>query len=147
MDGESKDDYMKRMKKKMYDKSHDMKKGCVKKAYTVRQDEMEKSYLGAEGDPHGSRSMLKENIVGKPYSVKKAPSTTKTKRSYKEQQEYAGLEEEIANLETEKAALEEEINSGKLDYELLNSKAIRIAELIQEIDSKMERWMDLDQLS
>ena len=78
---------------------------------------------------------------------KKAPSTTKTKRSYKEQQEYAGLEEEIANLETEKAALEEEINSGKLDYELLNSKAIRIAELIQEIDSKMERWMDLDQLS
>jgi len=83
-------------------------------------------------------------VVSKP---KKAPSTTKTKRSYKEQQEYAGLEEEIANLETEKEALEEEINSGKLDYELLNSKAIRIAELIQEIDSKMERWMDLDQLS
>jgi ATP-binding cassette subfamily F protein uup len=83
-------------------------------------------------------------VVSKP---KKAPSTTNTKRSYKEQQEYAGLEEEIANLETEKEALEEEINSGKLDYELLNSKAIRIAELIQEIDSKMERWMDLDQLS
>jgi len=78
---------------------------------------------------------------------KKAPSSTRTRRSYKEQQEYAGLEEKIASLEAEKAALEEEINSGKLDYELLNSKSIRIADLILEIDSKMERWMDLDQLS
>ena len=78
---------------------------------------------------------------------KKAHSGTKTKRSYKEQKEFAGLEEEIEKLEAEKASLEEEINSGNLDYELLNSKSIRIAELIQEIDSKMERWMDLDQLS
>ena len=78
---------------------------------------------------------------------KKVPSTTRTKRSYKEQQEYAGLEEGIEKLEAEKSALEEEVNSGKLDYEVLNSKSIRIAELMEEIDSKMERWMDLDQLS
>ena len=79
--------------------------------------------------------------------VKKASSAPKTKRSYKEEQEYAGLESEIEKLETEKSVLEQEINSGKLDYEELNSKSIRISELIQLIDSKMERWMDLDQLS
>jgi len=78
---------------------------------------------------------------------KKAPSSTRTKRSYKEQQEYAGLEEAIENLEAQKSALEEEVNSGSLDYELLNSKSIRIAELMEEIESLMERWMDLDQLS
>jgi len=78
---------------------------------------------------------------------KKAPSSTRTKRSYKEQQEYAGLEEAIENLEAQKSALEEEVNSGSLDYELLNSKSIRIAELMEEIDSLMQRWMDLDQLS
>jgi len=78
---------------------------------------------------------------------KKAVSTSRTKRSYKEQQEYAGLEEEIEKLENEKSVLEEEVNSGTLEYELLNSKSIRIAVLIQEIDSLMERWMDLDQLS
>jgi ATP-binding cassette subfamily F protein uup len=109
-----------------------------------------KDYYGSYSDyrfqlESSKRTVSRRVDVGaKP---KKAPSTAKTKRSYKEQQEYAGLEEEIENLETEKAVLEEEINSGKLDYELLNSKSIRIAELIQEIDSKMERWMDLDQLS
>jgi len=77
---------------------------------------------------------------------KKEPSTTRTKRSYKEQQEYAGLEEKIEKLEAEKSILEEEVNSGKLDYEALNSKSIRIAELMEEVDSLMERWMYLDQL-
>lgn len=79
------------------------------------------------------------------------PKTTvpvvKTKRSYKEQQEYAGLEKAIERLETEKSALEEDVNGGNLDYEELNSKSIRIVSLIAEIESKMERWMDLDQLS
>ena len=88
-----------------------------------------------------SRSL---ETVAKP---KKTPPAAKTKRSFKEQQEYAGLEEEIEKLEAEKSALEEEVNSGTLDYKLLNSKSIRIAGLIEEIESKMERWMDLDQLS
>jgi ABC transport system ATP-binding/permease protein len=83
-------------------------------------------------------------VVIKP---KKARQAAKTKRSYKEQQEYAGLEEEIEKLEAEKSALEEEVNSGSFDYEALNSKSIRISELMELIDSKMERWMDLDQLS
>jgi ATP-binding cassette subfamily F protein uup len=77
--------------------------------------------------------------------AKKAMPGSKTKRSYKEQQEYAGLETKIEGLEAEKAVLEEEISSGTLEYELLNRKSIRIAELIQEIDILMERWMDLDQ--
>ena len=82
--------------------------------------------------------------VAKP---KNALPSAKTKRSYKEQQEYAGLEAEIEKLEAEKSALEEEVNSGNLEYEILNSKSIRIAELMELIDLKMERWMDLDQLS
>jgi hypothetical protein len=73
IDGESKEDYMKRMKK-MHDKKN-MEKGCMKKEYTVKQDGMEKSYLGQEGDSMGSRSMLKENIVNKPYKVQKATMT------------------------------------------------------------------------
>jgi len=89
----------------------------------------------------GSRSLEPEA------KAKKAKPATRTKRSYKEQQEYAGLEDAIEKLEAEKSVLEEEVNSGKLEYEALNSKSIRIAELIQEIDTRMERWMDLDQLS
>jgi len=73
------------------------------------------------------------------------PETVKTKLSYKEKQEYGQLEPEIDKLEQEKAVLEEEINSQNLDYESLNSKSSRIAELIELIDSKMQRWMELGQ--
>jgi ATP-binding cassette subfamily F protein uup len=83
-------------------------------------------------------------VVIKP---KKERSRARTKRSYKEEQEYGGLEKEIEDLEAEKFALEEEVSSGSLGYEDLNSKSMRIAELIQEIENKMQRWMDLDQLS
>jgi len=79
--------------------------------------------------------------------AKKSNPSAKTKRSYKEQQEYASLEDAIEKLEAEKSELEEEINSGKLDYEALNNKSIRVASLMDEIEAKMERWMDLDQLS
>ncbi|MCK4988889.1 MAG: ABC transporter ATP-binding protein, partial [Bacteroidales bacterium] len=109
-----------------------------------------KDHYGSYSD-YRFQQEAKKRVEGKSLEVeakpKKVPSTTRTKRSYREQQEYAGLEEEIEKLEAEKSALEEEVNSGKLDYEVLNSKSIRIAELLEEIDSKMERWMDLDQLS
>jgi ATP-binding cassette subfamily F protein uup len=73
------------------------------------------------------------------------PETARTKLTYKEKQEYVQLEPEIEQLEQEKAALEEEINNQNLDYESLNSKSSRIAELIELIDSKMQRWMELGQ--
>ena len=69
----------------------------------------------------------------------------KTKLTYKEQQEYASLEPEIAQLEEEKELLEEEIGAGNLDYDALNQKSIRIAALMDLIDTKMQRWMELGQ--
>jgi ATP-binding cassette subfamily F protein uup len=79
--------------------------------------------------------------------VKSKNSTreTKTRLSYKEKQEYVLLEPEIEKLEAEKRALEEEINTLNLDYESLNMKSSRIAELVELIDSKMQRWMELGQ--
>jgi ATP-binding cassette subfamily F protein uup len=87
-------------------------------------------------------------VVGKkPEKAQKMEKTpqaaSKTKLSYKEQQEYTSLEPEIAKLEEEKELLEEEISTGKLEYEELNQKSLRIASLIKEIESKMQRWMEL----
>ena len=70
---------------------------------------------------------------------------TKTKLTYKEQQEYSRLEPEIEELEEEKTALEEELNGGTLDYESLNRKSLRVAELIALIDTRIQRWMELGQ--
>ncbi len=69
----------------------------------------------------------------------------KTRLTYKEQQEYSRLEPEIEELEEEKATLEEELNAGTLDYESLNRKSLRVAELIELIDARMLRWMELGQ--
>jgi ABC transport system ATP-binding/permease protein len=101
--------------------------------YRMQQDKLRKVGGKASGSAAGG--------------ARKKPRAEKAGRSWKEQQEYEGLEAEIEVLEAEKAALEEEISSGALDYGQLNSKSTRIAELIRMIDSKVERWMDLDQLS
>jgi len=79
------------------------------------------------------------------------PKTTinpsgKRKRTYKENQEYLQLEKEIESLEAEKQTLETALNSGDSDYEKLQKTAERIGQLIEIIDEKTFRWMDLDEL-
>lgn len=69
----------------------------------------------------------------------------KSSLTFKEKQEYNRLEAEIEQLETEKSMLEAELSAGTLGYEALEEKSGRIAELIQLIDSKFSRWMDLAQ--
>jgi len=77
--------------------------------------------------------------------IKETLPKPKTKLTYKEQLEYSRLEPEIEKLEKEKASLEEELNAGTLDYGSLNQKSMRIAELIELIDTKIQRWMELGQ--
>jgi ATP-binding cassette subfamily F protein uup len=78
-----------------------------------------------------------------PKILKTKETSQKTKLTFREQQEYASLEPEIASLEEEKALLEEEVGAGNLDYDALHQKSIRIAALIDLIDVKMQRWMEL----
>jgi len=69
----------------------------------------------------------------------------KTKLSYKEQQEYNLLEPEIEELEKEKEFLEAELSEGNLGYESLELKSKRVAEVIELIDEKLQRWLELGQ--
>ncbi|KKK64188.1 hypothetical protein LCGC14_2986730, partial [marine sediment metagenome] len=85
-------------------------------------------------------SVKQGNTSGKNTGVK-----AKTKLSYKEQQEYNRLEPEIEELEQEKASLEAELGAGKLDYESLEKKSKRVSEVIDLIEAKLQRWMELGQ--
>ena len=67
------------------------------------------------------------------------------KLSFKEQKEFESLEGEIAELETEKDLLEAELNSGSLPHDELTQKANRIGTLIDEIDRKTNRWIELSE--
>lgn len=68
------------------------------------------------------------------------------KMTFKEKLEFESLEKEIPTLETEKAALEEALGSGTLPLDVLTDKSRRIAELIDMIDEKSMRWLELSEI-
>jgi ATP-binding cassette subfamily F protein uup len=71
----------------------------------------------------------------------------KKKFTYKEQKELEAIEAEIPVLEDEKTAIEKTLNSGDLSFEELNKQSTRYSALIQEIDSKTMRWLELSEAS
>lgn len=71
----------------------------------------------------------------------------KKKLTFNERREFERLEQEIAQLEEEKAALETEMSSGLLDNEALLEKSDRIAKVIDELDEKTMRWLELSELA
>ena len=69
----------------------------------------------------------------------------KTKLSFKEKREFEQLEKDIADLENEKAELESEISSGTLSSDDLIIKSNRVGEIINLLDEKSDRWLELSE--
>ena len=67
------------------------------------------------------------------------------KFSYKEKTEFEKLEKEIPILEKEKQTLENEINSGILNTDELFQKSKALQTLIEELDTKELRWLELSE--
>ncbi len=76
------------------------------------------------------------------------PSAAPTRRklSYKEQRELEQLEVELPQLESEKKSLEEQLSSGTLSHEELTVAAARIGEIINHIEEKEMRWLELSEI-
>lgn len=81
-----------------------------------------------------------------PPKTEKPKERVKGKLSFNEKREFEALEAEIPKLEAEKATLEAEMSSGTLSTEDLIAKSERIAKLIEEIDTKSMRWLELSEL-
>lgn len=71
----------------------------------------------------------------------------KKKLTFKERKEFEALEVEIPLLEAEKAELETAMSSGTLSNDELLAKSERIAKVIEEIDEKTMRWLELSELA
>ncbi|MGB0930407.1 MAG: ABC-F family ATP-binding cassette domain-containing protein [Chitinophagales bacterium] len=69
----------------------------------------------------------------------------KVKLSFNEKKEYRKLEKDIEKLEDEKAALEEKLNAGTGSYEDMQQWAERIGVIIEEVDEKSDRWLELSE--
>ena len=68
------------------------------------------------------------------------------KKSFKERQEFAAVEQAIADLEAEKAAIEEALCTGTLAADELTAKSIRLSALNEELDEKTMRWLELSEI-
>jgi ATP-binding cassette subfamily F protein uup len=73
-------------------------------------------------------------------------SPDKKKRTFKEQKELESLEIEIPELEAEKKAIEEALNSGSLTFDEINQKSICIGEFVNTIEEKTIRWLELSEI-
>ncbi len=102
--------------------------------YSIYRDHIE---LQAE-----KKSKIAPEKVAK---VRVKTEQTKTKLSFKEKFEFEKLETEIQELENEKEILEKEINSGVCTSEELQNKSIRIGEIIDLLDIKELRWLELSE--
>lgn len=84
-------------------------------------------------------------LVTAPAKSSRLAGDPKKKLSFKERKEFEALEAEIAVLEAEKADLEAAMSSGTLSNEELMAKSVRITQVIEEIDEKTMRWLELSE--
>ena len=75
-----------------------------------------------------------------------AKSKVSNKVSYKDKYEYEQLEKDIEKLETTKKELEEDLLQEGLSFQDINQKSEKLGEIIQELDDKTMRWLELDEL-
>ena len=78
-------------------------------------------------------------------SNRPANDQKKKKLSFKERKEFEALDAEIPVLEAEKSELETQMSSGTLSTDELLQKGERIARLVDEIDEKTMRWLELSE--
>ena len=93
-----------------------------------------------------------EKEKAKPVEKSTQPKVTyrteaKRKLTFKERKEYEGLESEIMSLEEEKSILEQEMSSGMLDTGTLLAKSQRIQTVMELIDEKTNRWVELSEFA
>lgn len=63
--------------------------------------------------------------------------------TFKEKKEFEALDEAIPRLEAEKAALEADLSSGTLSAAQLQEKSLALSRLMEELDEKSMRWLEL----
>ncbi len=91
-----------------------------------------------------SRAKTKDHLTPNPSP--RVEGSIKRKLSFKEQKEFEALEKEIPKLETEKAELESQLASGALTSDEIIKTSQRHAEVIELIDEKSMRWLELSEI-
>ena len=79
--------------------------------------------------------------------TRKEENAAKRRLTFKERKEFEELDAEIPRLEAEKKELEESMSSGTLSPDELIRQSERISQLIDELDDKGMRWLELSEFA
>jgi ATP-binding cassette subfamily F protein uup len=79
-----------------------------------------------------------------PKPITTSPQTAQKKLSFKEKFELESLEKEMPALQEEKKMLEEKMATN-ISYDELQKAADRISVIIQQLDQKEMRWLELSE--
>ncbi len=91
------------------------------------------------------KKTAEETKSAKTEQIAKPKNTEKTKLTFKEKIEFEQLETEIQHLETEKEELTGQLSSGQLPSDELIEKSNRISKVMELIDEKTMRWLELSE--
>jgi ABC transport system ATP-binding/permease protein len=99
-------------------------------------------YLQRRSSENAARTSRKESTEKTPVR----PKTENTKPTYKQIKEYEALSLEIEQLEFRRDELLNNLNTGRGTPEELQQWSATIAELIENIDQKTDRWLELSEI-
>lgn len=92
---------------------------------------------------HEQKPAKDEKKERKPIAEKPKSAAAKKRRSFKENQEFKHIEDEIADLENEKNELESFFGSGESDPQKIKNANLRYEELCAALGKKYSRWEEL----
>ena len=73
------------------------------------------------------------------------PIQEKRKLSYKEQQEFKSLEKDLEKLEEQKEALTAKLSDTSLSNDELMTAGEELSKVVEELDTKTDRWLELSE--
>ncbi len=75
----------------------------------------------------------------------RTPRSNANKMSFKEKKEFEALSAEIASLEEEKKQIESDLSGGTVSMDEITAKSQRMQEIINLLDEKEMRWLELSE--
>jgi len=111
--------------------------------YTIYRN---KQLLDEENEKAKAQIQAKKKENEKPLVKDDSNQAQKKKLTFNEKREFESLENEIAQLETEKEMIETALNSGTLPHDELYQQSERLVAIKALIDEKELRWLELSEL-
>ncbi len=107
--------------------------------YTQYREQLKSNTLA------GSFIQSKEEETAPKEKPAQSSNSSNQKLSFKEKFEFENLEKELPALQKEKVELETKMAAGNQGFDELQKSAARIGELIELIDAKEMRWLELSE--